>query len=163
MCLRIKPNLSIGSRRGRSGTTLVETAFVLPVFLVFVLSLVEFAHALMVNNVLRSATRQGARLGATEGRSTSDVTDAVRTILAGAIDADAAEILVKNASVFDEGGSVPESGEDLEDLPGIELNDAEPRQLFMVRARVAYNDVALVPMQFMEDVVLEGQSFMRHE
>jgi hypothetical protein len=38
----------------------------------------------------------------------------------------------------------------------------------MVRAKVHYNDVAIVPHipylgSFLEDVVLEGQAFMRHE
>ena len=150
-------------QRDRQGTTLVETAFVLPVFMLFVLSLVEFGHALMVNNVLRSATRAGARLGATEGRSTADVTAYVKQILGGAIDANNANVMVKNAEVYDSGSSLPEDGEDLEALPGLELNDAEPRQLFMVRAKIAYNDIALVPMPFMQTVVLEGQSFMRHE
>ncbi|MEX2169944.1 MAG: hypothetical protein WD851_11585 [Pirellulales bacterium] len=39
----------------------------------------------------------------------------------------------------------------------------EARSLFMVRARVNYNEIALVPMPFAEHVVLEGQAFMRHE
>lgn len=147
----------------RFGTTIVETAFVLPVFLIFVLSLVEFAHALMINNVLRSATRAGARLGATEGQSTADVEAYVRQVLAGAMDSQLANVMVKSAEVYDTDASPPQSGADIEELPGIELTEAEPRQLFLVRARIAYNDVALVPMSFMEDVVLSGQSFIRHE
>ena len=53
-------------------------------------------------------------------------------------------------------------------MPSIELNNAEPRQLFMVRARINYRDVAIVPNipylgNFLDDVTLEGQAFMRHE
>ncbi|WP_425395474.1 TadE/TadG family type IV pilus assembly protein [Aeoliella sp.] len=150
-------------RRRRRGTTIVETAFVLPVFLLFVLSLVEFGHALMVNNVLRSATRAGARMGSTEGRTTADVEQYVKDILDGAIDPELAEIMVKNADVYDQGSSTPDSGQEIEALPDMEVSGAEPRQLFLVRARVAYNDVALVPMPFMSDVILEGQAFIRHE
>ncbi|MCO6042582.1 pilus assembly protein [Aeoliella sp. ICT_H6.2] len=150
-------------RRRTQGTTIVETAFVLPIFLLFVLSLVEFGHALMVNNVLRSATRAGARMGSTEGRSTSDVEQYVRDILDGAINAELAEVMVKNAQVYDQGSSVPANGQQIEALPDIEVADADPRQLFLVRARVAYNDVALVPMPFMSNVVLQGQAFIRHE
>ncbi len=155
--------MSLLCKRRRSGTTVVETAFVLPVFLVFILSLVEFANALMVNNVLRSATRAGARLGATEGQTTSDVEGYVREVLGGAIDVDLAEIMVKNAGVYDSGSSVPTTHAEIEGLPDIEVADAEARQLFLVRARIAYNDIALVPMSFMNGVVLQGQSFIRHE
>ena len=153
-----------GLRRSeRRGTTLIETAFVLPIYFMFVLSLVEFGHALMVKNVLRSATRAGARMGATEGRTTSDVTTMVSNILGGAIDADAALVMVKDASIYDSGDTLPTDGAALEALPNLELSNADPRKMFMVRARIAYNDVALVPMPFMQNVVLEGQSFMRHE
>lgn len=147
----------------RRGTTIVETALVLPVFLLFVLALVEFGHALMVKNVLRSACRAGARLGSTEGQSTSSVEQHVRRVLGGAVRADAVHISVRDASTFDNGGSIPENSNELESLPSVELLDAEPRQLFMVRARVNYNDVALLPMPFLKDVVLQGQSFTRHE
>ena len=152
--------LATGERRG---TTIVETAIVLPVFLIFVLSLVEFGHALMINNVLRSATRAGARLGATEGQSSADVTTYVEQVLGGAMNPQAATITVKDASVFDDGSSVPETSAEFDALPAAEVSGMEPRQLFMVRAQVNYNDIALVPMQFMQGVVLEGQSFIRHE
>ncbi len=141
----------------------METAIVLPVFLIFVLSLVEFGHALMVNNVLRSATRAGARLGTTEGRSSAEVKAHVRQVLGRAIDPQSAEVSVKNAAVYDTGSNLPSSGSEIAALPNMEVADAEPRELFLVRARVAYNDIALVPMTFMQEVVLEGQAFIRHE
>lgn len=147
----------------RRGTTVVETAFVLPVFLFFVLALIEFGHAQMVNNVLRSACRAGARLGSTQGNTTADVENFVRQALGAAIDVNAVHVFVKDAGTFDQGGSVPEQQSGFESLPDINLDSAEPRQLFLVRARVDYNDVALVPMQFMQGVVLQGQAFMRHE
>lgn len=158
-------SLQRNPRRGtdRKGTTLVETAFVLPVFMFFVLGLVEVGNAMMVQNVLRSATRSGARLGATDGKNTSAVTAHVKQIVGGAIDAQHATVSVKNASVYDSGSTPPETSAQLEALPALELTDAEPRQLFMVRAKIAYNDVALVPMPFMQSVVLEAQSFIRHE
>lgn len=146
-----------------SGTTVVETAFVLPVFFFFLLALIEFGHAQMVNNVLRSACRAGARMGSTEGHSTADVEQHVRDVLSSAIDEAAINVFVKNADSLDQGGSVPENGAGFESMPDIELSDSEPRQMFLVRARVDYNDIALVPMPFMEGVVLEGQAFIRHE
>jgi hypothetical protein len=146
----------------------VETALVLPVFLLFVLGLIELGHAQMVKHVLRSACRSAARMGTTDGNSTADVRNKALDVLESAVDPDHVQIFVKDASPYDEGGTPPESGEDLEALSDIELSDAEPRQLFLVRAKVHYNDIAIVPNipllgGFLNEVVLEGQAFMRHE
>ncbi|TWT85294.1 TadE-like protein [Posidoniimonas polymericola] len=147
----------------RRGTTIVETAFVLPVFLFFIFALIEFGHAQMINNVLRSACREGARLGSTQGRSSADVENQVRQIIGSAMDPNDAQVFVKDGSSFDAGGAVPAEQSGFESLPDVNLGDAEPRQLFLVRAKIEYNDVALVPMPFMNGVVLQGQAFMRHE
>jgi hypothetical protein len=147
----------------RRGTTAVELAFVLPVFLFLVLSIVEFAHAQMVGNVLRAACRTGARLGSTGGNSSAQVESHVRQVLSSAVRTAAINVFVKDASEFDAGGQPPANQSQIEAMPAIELTDAEPRQLFLVRARVNYNDIALVPMPFMNGVVLQGQAIMRHE
>ena len=151
------------SPQERRGTTIVETAFVLPVFLIVLWGIIEFSHAQMLQNVLRSACREGARLGSTTGNDTATVEDHVRDIIGRAVEPGAISIFVKDATGFDNGQPVPEDESELEDLPGIELTDAEPRQLFLVRARINYNDVALMPIKFMDGVRIEGQAFMRHE
>lgn len=147
----------------RRGTTAVEAAFVLPVFLFFVLALIEFGHAQMVMNVLHNACHSGVRLGSTEGASTPDVETRVDEVISSAINSDAANVMVKNAGVFDSTGPYPETASDFAALPDIDLTATEPRQLFMVHASVNYNDIALVPMPFMDGVVLDAQAFMRHE
>jgi hypothetical protein len=152
----------------RPGTTVVETALVLPVFLLFVLALIELGHAQMVKHVLRGACRQAARIGSTEGNSTADVRQRALNVLASCMDAELVEVYVKDASAYDAGGAPPESGSELESLPDVELSEAEPRQLFLVRAKVNYEDVAIVPNipvlgAFLDELVLEGQAFMRHE
>ncbi|NOY28691.1 MAG: pilus assembly protein [Planctomycetes bacterium] len=147
----------------RKGTTAIETAVVLPVFLFMVFAIIEFGHAQMVNNVLNSACRNGARLGSVEGTSTNQVFNQVDTTLSQVIPTASVAIVVKDASVYDSGGTPPTTETGLSALPDIELSDAESRQLFMIRASVPYNDIALMSMPFMEGVVLTGQSFMRHE
>jgi hypothetical protein len=152
----------------RRGTTVVETALVLPVFLLFVLALIELGHAQMVKHVLRGACRQAARIGSTEGNSTADVRQRALNVLSSCMDPELVEVFVKNAGAYDAGGTPPESGSELEDLPDIELSDAEPRQLFLVRAKVNYEDIAIVPNipglgAFLDELVVEGQAFMRHE
>jgi hypothetical protein len=162
---------SIRRRRcdaSRSGTTAVETALVLPVFLVFVLGIIELAHAQMVKNVLRSACRQAARIGSTDGTTTADVQARLLGVLDSVVEPGHIDVYVKDASAYDAGGNPPESGAELEGMANIELADAEPRQLFLVRAKVHYNDIAIVPNipflgSFLDEVVLEGQAFMRHE
>ena len=149
--------------RLRHGTTIVETAFVLPVFFFLVFAIFEFAHAQMVINLLNSACRNGARVGAVEGTSTTQVVSSVDQTLSSAIPTAAVSIFVKDASVYDSGGTPPMTGAGIEAMPDINLEDAEPRQMFVVRASVPYNDIALLPMDFMNGVVLDGQSFMRHE
>lgn len=152
----------------RRGTTVVETALVLPVFLLFVLGLIELGHSMMVAHVLRSACRQAARIGSTEGNSTADVQAKTLQVLGSAVDTSKVTVYVKDASSFDATASPNTTSGSLESLPAIELTNAEPRQLFMVRAKVKYEDIAIVPNipylgSFLDNVTLEGQAFMRHE
>lgn len=147
----------------RSGTSAVEAAFVLPVFFFLLLAILEFAHAQMVSNVLRSACRAGARVGSAGGVTAADIEARVEQTIAGAIDPGACNILVKDATVFDGEGPYPESASEFSAMPDMDMGEAEPRDLFMVRASVEYNDIALVPMPFMDGVVLDSQAFMRHE
>jgi len=154
--------------RVRRGTTVVETALVLPVFLLFVLALVELGHAQLVKHVLRASCRQAARIGTTEGKTTANVRARVLEMLGTVVSPTDVEIFIKDASPYDAGGAPPESGSQVEALADIELANAVPRQLFLVRAKVNYGDIAIVPNipylgAFLDEVVLEGQVFMRHE
>jgi hypothetical protein len=122
----------------------------------------------MVSNVLRSACRQAARIGSTEGNSTADVQAKTLEVLGSAVDPSLVTVYVKDASSFDSSSSPDTSGSALESMPNLELTNAEPRQLFMVRAKVRYEDIAIVPNipflgPFLDNVVVKGQAFMRHE
>ncbi|MEM8947077.1 MAG: TadE family protein [Planctomycetota bacterium] len=150
-------------RTTRRGTTVVETAVVLPVFLTFLFAIFEFGHAQMVNNMLNSACRAAARVGSVEGTTSADVIARINQTMSPVISPDNVTIFVNDASVYDSGGSTPTSPAELEELPSIELSEAEPRQMFVVRARLNYNDIALIPMSFLDGVVLNSQAFMRHE
>jgi Flp pilus assembly protein TadG len=152
----------------RNGTSVVEAALVLPVFLMFVLGLIELGHAIMVKNVLRSACRQAARIGSTEGNSTATVRAKTLAVLGSAVKPENVTVYVKDASSFDASASPSTTGSSLEAMPNIELTDAEPRKLFMVRAKVKYKDIAIVPNipylgSFLDNVTIESQAFMRHE
>jgi len=161
--LRRAPSPLLRAPSERRGTTTIEAAFVLPVFFFLVLAIIEFGHAQMVINVMQSACRNGARLGSTEGTTTQNVEDRVHEMLGAAFETEPVSLYVLDAGVYDSGGTPPSSSSEIEALDPIELSDADPRQLFVVRATVPYNDIALVPMPFMSGVVLDGQAFMRHE
>lgn len=147
----------------RRGTTLVEFAMVLPVFFTFVFGIVEYGRLQLVSNMLKTACRNGARLGSTEDVTTAEATARVRAILAAALDTNDLTVIVKDAGVFDTSGPYPESAAEYTALSDAELDDVDPRQLFLVRASVAYNDIALIPFSVLDGVQLSGQALMRHE
>jgi Flp pilus assembly protein TadG len=155
--------VNVRRRRVSQGTTLVETAFILPVFLTFVFGILAFGHAQMVVNSIQGATRTAARYGATEGISSAQAEARVRQVMSGGVDPVLVTVQIKDASAYDNGGIFPTSASAMAALPNIELKTAESRQLFMIRASVNYNDVAIVPVHWLDGVQLSGQAFMRHE
>lgn len=151
------------SKRRRHGTAAVETAVVLPAYILLVFGVIEFGHAHMVVNLLQSGCRNGARMGSTAGPTTADVTTRVLQTLGAAVDETKVDVFVQDASSLDDGGTWPTTDAQVEALPGIELSTATDRTLFVVRASVAYNDISLLPMPFLAGMRLQAQCFMRHE
>jgi hypothetical protein len=163
----LRLNRRLAHRMQRRGATLVELAVTLPVFTIFIAGLMEINHAYMVSTTLKAACQQAARLGVADGVSTSQVEQKVREVLSAAFDESQATIYVKDGSVFDDPGLDP-TGVDYSGLSGIDLSNAKPRQLFIVRAEVPYGAVSLLPPFFVKksdgsSVMLSGQSVMRHE
>ena len=160
---------SRGSRRSirrspsRRGATTVEMALVLPTFLTFVFGIIQFGHAMWVNNLIRNAVRESARFGSTDGVTTAQVDAAIRELLAGVVDENDLTIEIRDASSYDSQPDQPRDWDTIGDLPEVELLTANPRQLFVVRAAANLEDVALVRLPFVEGIMLCGESFMRHE
>lgn len=141
----------------------MEAAIVLPVYFTMLFAIVEFGHAQLVVSLLQSGCRNGARMGALEGPTTADVIARVNQTVGSAVADGLTTIAVRDASVFDSGGDVPATPAEINALPELEVANAEPRQMFVVRASVPYNSIALVPMPFLRDMTLSAQAFMRHE
>jgi len=148
----------------RRGTTLVETAVVLPVFFIFLFGFIEFGHCYMTIHSLNSAARRAARLGVGENVTSEEVTGLAHDILNSAIDADleGVNITVKDASIFDD-PSVVASEIDFDSLPSIEVANAESRTLFMVRIEVPYHEIGIMGPRWIDTLNLYGQSVMRKE
>lgn len=78
-------------RNDRRGTSAVEFAFIAPLFFMLVIGMIEFGRAMMVQQILTNAARQGARLAtldSTNGSSnptpSSLVTSEVNYVLSAA-------------------------------------------------------------------------------
>jgi Flp pilus assembly protein TadG len=73
-----------GRQTNRNGTSAVEFAFVAPVFFVLVFGMVEYGRAVMVQQVITNAAREGARVAILSGATTTSVTSTVSTYLTNA-------------------------------------------------------------------------------
>ena len=68
-------------RRKRWGVAAVEFAVVAPVFFLFVFGMIEFGRAIMVQQMITNASREGARLAVLDGTTTADVEATVQGYL----------------------------------------------------------------------------------
>jgi Flp pilus assembly protein TadG len=150
------------ARSDRRGTYIVEFALVFPVFMTFLMGLVEFGHANLVINSLHNAARIGARMGTVNDVTNAQVTTRVQQVVGSAIRTTNVTVLIKDASSFETGTLNPTSV-NYSSLPDITLKTAEASQMFLVRVTVPYNQVALLPPFWAKNLTLSGQSVMRHE
>ena len=151
------------AQQDRRGTTTVEVAFVLPVFLTLMFAVVQFGHVCMVESILQSGCRQASRLGSTEEVTTAEAIEQAETVIGSGVRLESIEIIVKDASVYDTGGDLPITSEDFHNLPDVELETMESRQMFLIRAEAMYNDIAPLSLPWMKNVRVVGQTVMRHE
>ena len=146
---------------GRRGAVTVEVALTLPVFAIFLAGLMEFGHVFMVSNTLNAAARSGARLGAVEGVTTSQVLSRVNTVVSKTFPSGKATAIVRDASVFDTAGVNPTTI-NFDTLPSKDLSTAKTGDLFAVQVRVSYTSVALPPYWF-NGQNITGMALVRHE
>ena len=145
----------------RRGTTAVEVAVTLPVFLIIAVGLMECCHAMMIVHSLDAAARQAARYGAVDGISSAQVTTRAKAVLSQSTHV-IPTVLVKDGSVFDSTNFNPTTI-DYSSLANKELSTADDDQMFIVRLSIPYNDVALLPPFWVKNITLTGQAVMRHE
>ena len=151
----------------RKGTTMVETAVVLPIFFTFLFGFIEFGHVFMTIHTLNSAARRAARMGISEIATTDEVQTLAHDILDSAIDADLenVKIQVKDASDFDDIAVDADAMDDTyyESLANVAVQDLERGSLFIVRIEVPYGEVGILGPRWIGDIKLYGQAVMRKE
>ena len=76
--------LPLRSRAVRRGVAAVEFAVIAPVFVVMLLGIIETGRAVMVQQVITNAAREGARVGVFDGATDADVESAANRYLTGA-------------------------------------------------------------------------------
>ena len=80
--LRAFVSRRIASTR-RWAATSTEFSVVAPIFFVFVLGFIELGRGFMIQHLMTNAARQGCRVAVIEGKSNTDVNNAVYTVLNG--------------------------------------------------------------------------------
>jgi Flp pilus assembly protein TadG len=71
-------------RRNRRGAAAVEFAVVAPVFFAFTLGMVEIGRGVMVQQIITTASREGARQAVLDGATQSSINTFVTTMLTNA-------------------------------------------------------------------------------
>lgn len=140
-------------RWSRRGAALVETALVLPIFLMLIFGIIEFGRALMVSNMVTNAAREGARIAILDGSSNTEVTAAVREFLTSSLGVDTNSVDVDIEIVAAEGNP----------NPGTEVGNCESRDLITVSVTIPFSEVSLLPGDFIQATNLVGRAAMRHE
>ena len=164
MTLRTSTSRRSQRAEKRRGTTIVETAVVLPIFFTMIMGIIEFGHCFMTIHTMNSAARRAARAGVPEAATTAQIKTMAHAILDSAIDADNAnvKILVKDASAFDQAG-FDASNVDYTALPDTNVENLESGQLFVVRVQVPYSEIGILGPRWIKTLDLYGQSVMRKE
>jgi len=139
--------------RNRRGAAMVETAIVLPIFLILVLGIIEFGRALMVANMVTNAAREGARMAILDGSTNSEVQQSVSEFLVASLGVQTADITTTITIVPAPGNTNPNN----------QTADAQSRDLITVRVEVPFDKVALIPGDYLSGKKLTGLCAMRHE
>lgn len=149
-------------RDDRAGTTMVEAAFVMPVIVVLTFGLIEFARAFMAMQMVNAAARHGAYMSILDGVSNAEAETSMRAMLASANIENGVTIQILDGQPIDDtpSGGDPPGADELNDL---NLPDALPRQLLIVRISVPFDQIAFLTPWWLGDTTIVGQMAMRHE
>ena len=133
-------------RKHRRGAAAVEFAIVAPVFFLMIFGMIEIGRAIMVQQVITNASREGARLAVLPGTTTSDVTSRVENILA------AAGVPGATVQILNEGGG------------DLDPQAAGYGDVINVTVSVPYSEVSWLPTsKYLSGKTLSASTIMRTE
>ena len=137
----------------RKGAVIVETALVLPVFVLVSFGIIEFGRAMMVSQVITSSAREGARLAVLTGSTNAQVEQAIKDFLEEAIGVAPAQVSV-TITVTPAPGN-PSAGN--------EVGNAMRGDLCAVSVGVPFDEVEYITAMYLGGKTLAGYNAMRHE
>lgn len=126
---------------------MVETAIVLPLLLLFILGIIEFGRAVMVQQILTNAAREGARQATLPGTSTAVVEAAVE----GYLDNTSVSGASRTVQVLDINGSA------------VEVASAPTKSPVVVYVSVPHDEISFGLTQWLGSSVLSARVVMRRE
>ena len=135
-------------RRRTRGAAAVEMAVCLPVIVLFVLGIVEFGRALMVQQLVTNCAREGARQSIIDGSSNVNITQTVKDLAAETVNIDPSKFSVTIA---------------VNGASGTDVATAQAGDVCSVSVGVPFGDVRFLPAGFLGGQTLVGRSSMHHE
>ncbi len=131
---------------------MVEMAVCFPIFMLILLGIMEFGRALMVSQLLASASREGCRIAVIDGATNSDVEAKIKThvtSMVGCQDADVTvDIVVTSVQTDTEVAS---------------LADVDQRDLIEIDVTIPFNAISYTGGRFLNGQTIRGQCAMRKE
>jgi Flp pilus assembly protein TadG len=137
----------------RRAAALVEMAMVLPIFVTVTLGIVEFGRAMMVAQLVTNAAREGARLGALDGTTNAEVTQAVTEFLQASTSVAAGDVTVVITVTAAPGNPNPNN----------QVANATVRDAVNVQVQIPFNKVSFLDGDYLDNANLVGNATMRHE
>lgn len=137
----------------RRGAAMVEMAFVLPIFFMVVLGIIEFGRAMMVSQMVTNSAREATRLGIIDGSTNATVSQWIKDFLVQSINVSAGDVTV-DITVTAAAGNAS---------PGNEIGNSKPRDLVTIKVSVPFDKVSYIPGTYLKGKTLTAQSAMRHE
>lgn len=138
----------------RRGAAIVETAIVMPVFMMVIWGVVEFSRATMVGQIVTSAARKGARAAALDGATNATVTQEVRDFVVQALKG----VQPNDINVVITITPGPNNAN-----PNNQLSAARSRDICQVTVSIPYEKVAYLTPRFLKNANLRGVCAMNRE
>ena len=134
-------------RRSRRGVVMAEFAIVLPIFILAVIGIIEFGRAVMVQQILVNAAREGARRAIVPGATSDEVKDLVDDYLVNAsLGAASRKVAVRDDNGMD-----------------VELATVDSHERIQVIVQVPYDEVGVGISSYFMGSMMKARVQMRKE
>ena len=131
----------------RRGVVMAEFILVFPVFLIAIVGIVELGRAVMVQQILTNAAREGTRRAVVPEATN----DAVNTLVDNYLDRTSLGAGTPQIDILDEAGAA------------LDLATADPHSVVMVRVAMPYNEVGFGIYSYFANKTMGAQVQMRKE